>query len=144
MQQLKPYENHAWIVFFGIAVLLTASGFYPLFFGLDPEVLERNTGITIEQLDAFDPDLAIFIAGLERLIGVAAVTGTALAAAVSWIARRGSSGRATWYALWLFPAMLLGSAGIFISGEGAGLGAFYGGAGLVAAAAHAFSYRRFA
>ena len=144
MQHLKPYENYAWIVFFSIAVLLTASGLYPLIAGLDPEVLERNTGVTIEQLDAFDPDLAVFITGLERLIGIAAVTGSALAAAVSWIARRGNSGRGTWYALWLFPAMLLGSAGIFMSGEGAGLGEFYGGAGLLAGVAHALSYRRFA
>lgn len=143
-QKLKRYERYAWAVSFAVAVLLVLATLSILFVGLDENDVESSTGVTVAEIAAFDPDVVEYMERLERLLGVTGAAAAGLAAAFIWVSAKRGSARNEWYAVWLFPAMLLGDSVVFFAADGAGLGTFYAVAGIVVAITHALSFKRFA
>lgn len=137
-------QKYAWMPLFAIAALFALSGLYVLFAGLDESDVQGSTGMSVEEITAFNPAVVDYMQRLERLLGVAWVGVTVLAAAVVWSGAHGGGARASWYALWAFAGMLFAASATFFVYESAGLGAFYLAGGVLTAAMLGLSYRRFA
>ena len=135
-------SRYAWMVLFGLSVLLAAASLYPLSVGVDPSDFESATGVVWSEFEASEPDVATYLVRLDRLTGAGYLGFSLLAAAIAWTAyRRGE--RWACYAMWLVPLTLVLAVGVFLAAESAGLAAFYGAFAVVTAAANAVGYKRF-
>ena len=112
---IEKASGHAWKIHFALGVVFLVLG-VPALFGvqLDPIHEERILGMTLEELEASDPrffDLFVFDlrGGALVFLGFAI-----LAMAISATAyRRGE--KWAWYALWSFPAVIVGFITLWIN-----------------------------
>jgi hypothetical protein len=111
----RIYEKYAWIILFGIGILVLVGGVpHSLGINTDPETVERIIGMTITEFKDSNPgffDLYTFyfrFGGLSD-VGVAffimAISGTAY--------RKGE--KFAWYIMWFVPAFFIGCAAITAS-----------------------------
>jgi len=122
---MNRLRSRAWLVLFGLGVIVAMFSAGAAFMGIDARDFEQSTGIAWSQFSASEPDVATYLARLERLIGVGyAVTGLLWAAIAFRSLRQGQ--RDAWYFLWTMPAVFGGASAIFLSHGSPGLGMYYG------------------
>lgn len=121
------HQKYAWLLPFGLGLLLGLSALAILFIGPDGNEFQASTGVSWAELQASMPEVAQYIDRLDRLIGASFAGFAFLWAAISFGPfRRGD--RWSWFVLWMVPLVLGTAAAVFFLRDAAGLGAYYAGA----------------
>lgn len=119
-------------VFIMIALLMAATTAYIFFVPVDANNFEATTGLSWADFRSSNPNTADYLTREARLLAIGFLGLSLMAASVAWLALRGDD-RQVSRALWLFPLALLGTAIVFITGDGVALGFTYLLAGALAA-----------
>ena len=143
LTQEKFYQKYAWVLLFVLGILLSLTSlFIVISGGFDMSDFEMSTGVVWDEFTDLQPEVAAYVVRLLRLSGVGFAGFALFAAALAWTGyRRGK--RDAWYIMWLFPIILGGTAIVFFTADAAGLGAYYGGAAVIALLGLFLPYRKF-
>ncbi|NLF87876.1 hypothetical protein GX563_03535 [Candidatus Bathyarchaeota archaeon] len=105
----KAYEKYAWLILFGVVLVLGVRFFLFIVSGVlggelrpDSQAVEDLTGMTWNELLALNSGLSDFYGWLEREISIIYISFIALMAIVIAVPYR-KGHRWSWYAMWILP-----------------------------------------
>lgn len=137
------YQKHAWIILFGLGLLLSLSTIGILVSGSNPPMqFEVDTGVAWKGFAADYPTVATLVTITEQLIA-AGFLGFALFATVIAFSKYRAGERWAWYIMWIFVGVLTFAAILFFTHEQAYVGYFYVGAAVLAVVGLLLPVRRF-
>lgn len=113
-----------WITLMVIAVLLVLFGLFVLFSPIDPSDFESTTGESWDAFSSSNPEVAVYLEREARLLAVATTGIGIFAASLVWFGIREDSDLAV-KIMWTLPVVLIGSAAVFVVGDGLPLAGFY-------------------
>lgn len=123
--QEKAYQKYAWVILFGLGVLLVANILIVVAFASGTSDFEADTGVAWDEFKAAYPGVANAYILEQRLLYVG-FAGIALFALVMTYFGLRPGHRWAWFALWVLPAALALTAILMIPGRRPEIGAFYG------------------
>lgn len=137
------YERYAWVIVFGLALLLSLSSLAIVATGANPpRQFETDTGIEWARFAADYPTVATLVSLQELLIGIGYFAFSTFSAIIAATKFRAGE-RWAWVVLWLYPVALAAAALQFFTHEQAYVGYYYLGATVIAALGLILPIRRF-
>jgi hypothetical protein len=103
----KGYQKHAWIILFVFAVLVLISAPINLL-GTppNPPSPERETGLSLNEMDTRIPGLRGYISGISRQLGNFLLAMGVLLMGIAAVPYRKGE-RWAWYTCWIIPVLLV-------------------------------------
>ncbi len=121
----KAYQKHAWILLFGVGILLALNILALAAFVAGPEQFEVDTGVAWDEFSGAYPSVATAYKLEQRLAYMGFVSVALFALVITFVGFR-QGHRWAWYAMWLLPATLALTAVLLALSDQPGIGAFYG------------------
>ena len=122
----KVYHKYAWVILFGLSILLVVNILIVGVLTSDTSDFESNTGVAWDALSATYPSVASAYILEQRLVYVAFAGIGLFAMVIAYFGLR-TGHRWAWFALWILPAVLALTAILMLSGRRPEIGVFYGG-----------------
>jgi len=122
-ERLRP--RHAWVLLAGPALLLSVGVVGMMATGANPPMqFEADTGVTWAELTAAYPTVATLVS-LEDLLLGASFGGLGLLTAIVAATRFRAGERWAWFALWVFPLVLIATAALMATHDQAYVAVYY-------------------
>lgn len=119
----KAYQKYAWIILFGISILLVLNMLF-LFFAPVSDIFESDTGVSWAEFSTDYPNVANAYLLEQRLL-YAGFLGIALFGVIITFGAFRKGHRWAWYAMWVFPATLTLTAILLAFHDQMGISIFY-------------------
>ena len=138
----KAIPKYAWIILFAFGLLLSLSGLFIFFSGVDTAEFQLiSTGIAWHDFVSNQPEAAGYLERITRLLGIG-FFGFALLGVIVTYASFRKGERWAWFALWSIPVVHGLTTAVFIA-SGSYLAGVYGAAALLSLLALLVPYRYF-
>jgi hypothetical protein len=124
IQSLTTRRSRAWLVLFGLGILLVLNMLFLLIVGGGTDQFEINTGIPFSEVNDAYPTVVNQVVAQEKLLSVGYLGFALFICLTAYFPYRAGEQWA-WYGMWIMPGVLGLTAGVMFAYDSAGLGAFY-------------------